>query len=195
MGCTRSRGSRGFQCLASSPRPGEPGRYVAQGAFNMSEKSSSRKRQRWTTGAVMKIPLGNGEHAYGQMLESPEYAFFGVRTREELSLDAVLDHAVIFRLWVMQSAHVESRWTKIGNAELNETLKSPVLRFNQDPLNPQDIRLTYDGCAGEIGTLEDCRNIECAAVWDPEHVEDRLRSHFEGVPCKWSLSLRPTNAT
>ena len=29
MGCTWSRGSRGFQCLASSPRPGEPGRYPA----------------------------------------------------------------------------------------------------------------------------------------------------------------------
>ena len=28
MGCTRSRGSRGFQCLASLPRPGEPGRYA-----------------------------------------------------------------------------------------------------------------------------------------------------------------------
>ena len=28
--CTRSRGSRAFQCLASSPRPGEPGRYVAR---------------------------------------------------------------------------------------------------------------------------------------------------------------------
>ena len=30
MGCTRSRWSRGFQCLASLPRPGEPGRYAAK---------------------------------------------------------------------------------------------------------------------------------------------------------------------
>ena len=30
MGCTRSRGSRGFQCLVSLPRPGEPGRYPAK---------------------------------------------------------------------------------------------------------------------------------------------------------------------
>ena len=30
MGCTRSRGSRGFQCLVCLPRPGEPGRYPAK---------------------------------------------------------------------------------------------------------------------------------------------------------------------
>ena len=30
MGCTRSRGSRGFQCLASLPRPGKPGHYTAR---------------------------------------------------------------------------------------------------------------------------------------------------------------------
>ena len=35
MGCTRSRGSRGFQCLASSPRPGEPGRYPARWEFQL----------------------------------------------------------------------------------------------------------------------------------------------------------------
>jgi len=29
MRCTRSRGSRGFQCLVCSPRPGERGRYPA----------------------------------------------------------------------------------------------------------------------------------------------------------------------
>ena len=30
MGCTRSRGSHGLQCLASLPRPGEPGLYPTQ---------------------------------------------------------------------------------------------------------------------------------------------------------------------
>ena len=31
-----------------------------------------------------------------------------------------------------------------------------------------------------------------AAVWDPQHVEDRLRDHFAGLPNKWvqSLALR-----
>ena len=35
MGCTRSRGSRGFQCLASSPRPGEPGRYPSSSMLTL----------------------------------------------------------------------------------------------------------------------------------------------------------------
>ena len=29
------------------------------------------------------------------------------------------------------------------------------------------------------------------AVWEPAHVEDRLRDHYAGAPNKWVESLRP----
>lgn len=57
-------------------------------------------------------------------------------------------------------------------------------------MRPQDIRLTYDGCDGPLVSAAECEGLECAAVWSPEHVEDRLRSHYAGVPCEWALSLR-----
>jgi len=37
---------------------------------------------------------------------------------------------------------------------------------------------------------EECAGLEAAAVWEPEHVEDRLRDHFAGRPNKWVESLR-----
>jgi hypothetical protein len=149
------------------------------------------KRQQWTSGAIVTVPLGRGYHGYAQMLESPEYAFFDCRTRDELSVETVVARPVLFRLWVKRHAHSNGRWQKIGTAEVAVPLQQPVLRYNQDALRPQDIRLTYDGCSGPLGSLADCEGLECAAVWEPEHVEDRLRDHYAGVPNEWVLSLRP----
>ena len=42
MGCTRSRGSRGFQCFVCSPRPGEPGRYPTQIMNNKHQREGSK---------------------------------------------------------------------------------------------------------------------------------------------------------
>ena len=40
-------------------------------------------------------------------------------------------------------------------------------------------------------TYEEIKNLECAAVWEPEHVEDRLRDYFSGVPNVWVEDLKP----
>lgn len=152
----------------------------------------SAKRQRWTRGAVVTVPLGDGLHTYAQMLDEPEYAFFDCRTRDDLSATVAASRPVLFRLWVTASAHTRGRWPKIGTAPVAGALQSPVLRFNQDPLRPQDIRLTYDGFTGRLGSVAECEGLERAAVWSPEHVEDRLRSHYAGVVCQWTSSLRLT---
>lgn len=149
------------------------------------------KRQRWMCGAIVIVPLGEGYHSYAQMLTEPEYAFFDCRTETVMPVEIVAALPVLFRLWVLRYAHSQGRWEKVGTASVAAQLQQPVLRFNQDPLRPQDIRLTYDGCSGPLGSAADCERLECAAVWDPEHVEDRLRDHYAGVPNKWALSLRP----
>jgi hypothetical protein len=149
--------------------------------------------QRWTVGAIVQISLDDGYFAYAQMLEQPEYAFFGVRTPDELSADAVVQAPVLFRLWVMRYAHSKGRWRKVGAGRIGDALRKPVHRYNQDPFS-RKIRLTINGVDGPEGTIADCDDLECAAVWDPEHVEDRLRDHFLGIPNKWVLSLRPKTA-
>lgn len=147
------------------------------------------KRQRWTRGAVVAVPLGDGVHSYAQMLDDPEYAFFDCSTNDDLPAAAIVARPVLFRLWAMRSAHSTGRWPKVGAAPVSPALQEPVRRYNQDPLRPQDIRLTFDGCDGPLGSVADCEALECAAVWDAEHVEDRLRDHFAGRPCQWVDSL------
>ncbi len=146
--------------------------------------------QRWSPGAVVRIPLGGGFFGYGQMLTSPEYAFFDVRTSSGLTAEAAVGYPLLFRLWVMRYAHSKGRWLKVGASDVAPALAEPVQRFNQDPISGV-IRITIDGFSGPIGSVADCENLECAAVWDPEHVESRLRDHFEGRPNPFVRSLRP----
>ncbi len=39
-------------------------------------------------------------------------------------------------------------------------------------------------------TTGECIGLEAAAVWEAEHVEDRLRDHFAGQLNKWVEQLR-----
>jgi hypothetical protein len=152
----------------------------------------TERRQKWTNGAVVSISLGDDFLGFGQMLDEPEYAFFDVRTLSE-TLPAPADvvaNPVLFRLWVIRQAHSKGRWSKIGFAPIAAELAKKVLRFNQDPLKPNSIFLSYDGVSGKPCAAEECTLYERAAVWDPEHVEDRLRDHFAGRPNKWVESLR-----
>jgi hypothetical protein len=40
-------------------------------------------------------------------------------------------------------------------------------------------------------TWEECKNLECAAVWDPMSIEQRLRDHFAQRPCFDVESMKP----
>jgi Immunity protein 26 len=122
--------------------------------------SMPTKRQQWTRGAIVCIPLGDGFHSYAQMIEAPEFAFFDIQSAGDIRLSEVVSRAVIFRLWVMRTAHSQGRWLKIGKTELSAALLSPDLRYNQDSFPPHPIRLTYDGCNGPPATVSDCESDE-----------------------------------
>jgi hypothetical protein len=152
----------------------------------------TERRQKWTKGAVVSISLGDGYLGFAQMPDEPEYAFFDLRKPNEMlpTPEQVVAEPVIFRLWVMRCAHSKGRWLKTGVAPIGPELAKKVLRFNQDPLKPSSIFLSYDGVSGTPCDADECRQIERAAVGDPEHVEDRLRDYFAGRPNKWVESLR-----
>jgi len=149
----------------------------------------TERRQQWTKGAVVMISLGDESFAFGQMLEFPEYAFFDLRRSSDTPLkpEDVVTNSVLFRLWVMARAHSKGRWPKIGLAPIAPELRKKVLRFNQDPLKPSSIFLTYDGVSGSPCAAEECTRYERAAVWDPDHVED-FATILRGVQTNgWSL--------
>jgi hypothetical protein len=125
------------------------------------------------------------------MLESVDMAFFDARSTSDLRIEEIVGRPVLFRLAVHKSAYADGRWPKVGSAPVPEGLLGGVPRFMQDAITGR-LSISEDGgVTSRPATFDECRDLERLAVWEPEHVEDRLRDHYAGVPNKWVESLRP----
>jgi hypothetical protein len=145
---------------------------------------SRQKYQKWALGAVVRIPLDDTRHCYGQLLRDVDVAVFDTLTTEEMAPEEVITRPVLFRVAVSRWAVTQVRWEKVGRAAVRGDLYRPIPKFVQDALHPERFSI-YLGGEDRPASREECEGLECCAVWEPEHVEDRIRDHYAGVPCKW----------
>jgi len=153
----------------------------------MSKRPSLRRR----VGDLLAIPLGTKRFGFALVLENPLLAFFDCcHATEEADVASILTCPVVFKLWVMKNAMTSGRWLPIGHChQIPAALLNDPWFFKKDPISGC-LTITRDGGSGKTATIDECQGLERAAVWDPEHVEDRLRDHFAGVPNKWVESLK-----
>ena len=78
----------------------------------------------------------------------------------------------------------------MGHLEVPSTIDQSPPFFKKDDISGA-LSITYTGDDEKAATQEQVRGMECAAVWEPEHVVDRLNDQFAGRPNKWVESLRP----
>lgn len=99
---------------------------------------------------------------------------------------------------LLDSPRDVSRWKASGalccySASASEQAKV-VYRAKKDPISGECSIYWTDAVSSKFGEipalLEECENLEVAAVWDAHHVEDRLRDHFDGRPNEWVESMR-----
>jgi len=151
-----------------------------------------KRRVRRKVGDVVSIPLEDNRVAFGWVLEEPLLAFFDYScdTGAMPTIDEIIRKPISFRVNVMNYAVTRGRWTVIGHAPVPEKLLQTPWFFKEDRFSGK-LSLTQVGAGDEIpATPEQCKGLERAAVWDPEHVEDRLRDHFAGRPNIWVESLK-----
>ena len=149
----------------------------------------------WDTGNIVEIDLGNDRLAYGIVIDFPLIAFYDKVTSktESIELDEIHSASIAFKIWVMKYAIGKNRWKRIGKIELNDEESVSPWFYKYDR-----ILKTFSMVRGheEKGTERgDCLDLECAAVWDPDHVVSRLNDHFDGRPNKWVESLSAKNRT
>jgi hypothetical protein len=153
----------------------------------MTRKSKLRRR----VGDVVAIPLGSGRFGFGWVLEEPLIAFFDSEgSGSHLDVEQIARRPIAFRIWVMNHAVTSGRWPVMGHVDVNPESHEPPCFFKQDPLSGR-LTITRDGSTETAASPEQCTGLERAAVWEPDHVEDRLRDHFAGVPNRWVESMKP----
>jgi len=145
-----------------------------------------------TVGALVRIDLHDGNNGFGRVLGHSEIAFYDKRiaSTDQVDVDDVVRSPVLFVVSVMDSAIGSRRWPVIGVRALEAALREPREYFLKDKLSGKFSKYRGDTGSMREATFEECRRLECAAVWDPEHVEDRLRDHFAGRSNKWVEQLR-----
>jgi hypothetical protein len=148
------------------------------------------KRQRRKEGDVVEVDLGDGSKAFARVLPEPLFAFYDLKAESDARLEAgdIVGKPVLWRIWVMNKAITTGRWRVIGNMPLEDNMMIVPTFFKEDPIGGE-VSL-YQDQIEYAATPEQCIGVERAAVWDPEHAEDRLRDHFGGRPNKWVRPIR-----
>lgn len=147
------------------------------------------KRKQRRVGDVVEIDLCDGFRAYARVLDEGSFAVYDCRTETEFPLDDILRLPVLFEVAVMRWAVTKGRWKVIGTAPIESAHSVPAPKFIEDQLNKGHFEIYEHGKIRPASRAE-CIGLECMAVWDPEHVEDRIRDHFAGRTNKWVESLK-----
>lgn len=149
------------------------------------------KKQKFNIGALLQIDLKNGQYAFGRVVNKEETLFYDFFTDNisNLNLAEIYSAKELFRVSVMKYAITSGQWTVIDNKPIEADLALPNKYFMQDMIT-KEFSVYHQGHIIPA-TYEDIKGLECAAVWEPEHVEDRLRDYFAGVPNVWVEDLKP----
>ena len=141
-------------------------------------------------GDIVRIPLNDGTFGYGHVLDEPLVAFLKHRDSGEVrNFHELVERPVAFRIWVSNKPFKDRRWPVVGHVEPDAETLRPVPFFKQDAVS-RKLAITYNGADELPATADDCRGMERAAVWEPEHVAERLLDYFEGRPNRWVESIR-----
>jgi len=148
----------------------------------------AKKKFKLNPGDIVQIKLEDGDFCYGRILEEPMVAFYDKKDGGNSTFGDVILAPILFKICVMNYAVTSGRWRILGTIPLEEELRMPVWFFNEDSISKElFLEMNFEMIPA---TREECEGLERSAVWDPEHVEDRLRDHFLGKPNKWVESLK-----
>jgi hypothetical protein len=138
-------------------------------------------RQRWADGAIVQIDLKDGTYGYGVVIEYGLIGFFDYKSSNtEVNQDEILKSKILFKIWVIKYA-VTQVWPIIGKMKLSEEIKEEPKFFKYNSMHHRYEIYSHDG--KDIPTTwEACKDLECIAVWEPQHVRERLRDYFAGRP-------------
>jgi hypothetical protein len=150
-------------------------------------------KQRIIEGAILEICIDNQYYVYAQILtKGLGYAFFDFKSETKIKDLNLLQKAnILFIVMVYNDIITKGVWVKVGKLPIRNDLLVQPMKYIQDIQNPNSFEL-YNPNTGEItkATREQCEGLEYAAVWEANHVEDRIRDYYLDVPNIWVEQLK-----
>ncbi|MCP4320109.1 MAG: hypothetical protein GY789_30050 [Hyphomicrobiales bacterium] len=103
-----------------------------------------------------------------------------------------MEQPLLFKIWVYRDAITKGFWLELGAADVRSDIASEDRFFKQDPITG-GLAIHHSDYAAtnweKPASLSECEGLECAAVWEAGHVEDRLDAYFRNEVDQWSKSL------
>jgi len=149
------------------------------------------KRQKRVIGSILEIELNNGFYSYAQIINA-DIMVYDLYIDKTLSDISVLQKtAPLFFIGVYDDIITKGKWIIKGELPVREEHQIVPHKFIQDAINADKFKL-YKPNTGDItrATREECEGLECAAVWEAEHVESRIKDYYEGKSNVWLEQLK-----
>ena len=154
---------------------------------------AKKKKEKWIKGKIFQIQLKDGSFGYCQLATLPFTNFLDYRTlkKDEYKIENILNSPILFKVPVFRYAINQGNWNCIGKKEVKAEDDIEPWFFKYDSL-AKKFYLYKNSTSEEIpSTWEECKDLECAAIWEPHHVEERLLDYFEGRPSVRYEYLKP----
>lgn len=153
----------------------------------------STKRQRFEPGAVLRVGLDDGTHTYARMLShSPYLAVYDARrSDDDVDVEQIVRSPVLFVVAVSAAAYRSGRWQRVGWVPLLAAAVVIPEFFMQDIFDPQQCQVVDHLGRARAATPQECVGLERAAVWAAEHIEERVRDHYQNRPNAHLEAMKP----
>jgi hypothetical protein len=138
------------------------------------------RKSKETEGNFIKVPIDEKHHGYARIVVCKYYAFYNIYTDIELSLEEIAEKPILFTICVYKYAVTKGIWQVVGHLPLEPPLQIIPKFYMQDMFDYSQIRICEEGIETP-STYEECKDLECCAVWLPENVEERLRNYHNNT--------------
>jgi hypothetical protein len=150
-------------------------------------------KKRWVAGNIVSKALDDGWTYYARLLEFPWAVFYRHRTKQATDdLAKVVASPVLFTIAAHKDLLANGEWNLAGHVRLDGALQPPHAQAVWDVVDSTRCKIIDDQGEMRTATLEECEDLEPAAVWEPEHIADRLKDTFAGRRNIWLDSMRPS---
>lgn len=139
-------------------------------------------------GSFIEISVSDGSVACARVLPNAQLAVYELRVKPGTKVEPqqLLGTKVAFVTAVMSSEYHRDEWVVSGWAALEPQLERPFYYSMKDRFTgAYSLYRSSDG-AIEPASKEQCEALEPAAVWDAEHIDERLR--IGAIPAGYRLT-------